>query len=538
MKRIARLSLLASVLALATARAFGGELDTLAVRRPGLEPRCVNFENPSGAKGAGGQENQGAKGHPSDTVRPGETKVLFDVRDSGVITHIWLTIPPKQMTPTMLRSLRLQMVWDGSKTPAVDVPLGDFFGFGLGRVAEFESALFSCPQKHAFNSYVPMPFRKAARITLKNESAELLPHLFYSIDYTRQQIDPAVSLFFHAAWRRENKTALRRDFEILPRVQGSGRFLGASFGVIADTAYGKAWWGEGEVKMYLDGDRSLPTLIGTGTEDYVGTGWGLGAFNHRYQGCLAADSARHAWSFYRFHVPDPILFQTDCRVTMQQIGGAPKAELMELKARGVPIELVSADTGADSHAGFIEALEHTPPLKLEDAPDGWCNFFRSDDWCATAYFYLDRPENGLPPLAGLQDRIAGIESTNDTTRVERRNGSFVDTRTGVLTSDSSQGVSAYDVISWAHLDDALRYHLSQVGVAEADGQSILADYVVALNGKDMVKFVREHGYQSFRGPIAVRKRATSLEVDVEISGKDGAKTVITLFADGTMQGVG
>ena len=124
------------------------------------------------------------------------------------------------------------------------------------------------------------------------------------------------------------------------------------------------------------------------------------------------------------------------------------------------------------------------------------------------------------------------------TSCERHNGSFVDTRTGVLTSDSLQSISAYDVMSWAHLDDALRYHLDQVGFGEADKKSILADYVIVLNGEEMVVFVRKHGYQSFRGPIAVRKRGTSLEVDVEITGKDGAKTIITLFADGTMQGVG
>ena len=382
MKRLVRLSLLAS--ALATATALGGELDSLAVRRPGLESRCVNFENPSGAKGAGGQENQGAKGHPSDTVRPGETKVLFDIRESGVINHIWLTIPPKQMTPTMLRSLRLEMVWDGAKTPAVDVPLGDFFGFGLGRVAEFESALFSCPQKHAFNSYVPMPFRKSARITLKNESAELLPHLFYSIDYTRQRLDPAASLFFHAAWRRENKTALMRDFEILPRVQGSGRFLGVSIGVIADTAYGKAWWGEGEVKIYLDGDTKFPTICGTGSEDYAGSGWGLGEFAGRQMGApLVKDQYV---SFYRFHVMDPVYFSQDLKVAMQQLGNDGKGE------------------PADPNGPLKDFIDKGWYKK--DRPGG--NFERVDDVCSTAYWYQTLPTQPFPKFPDKALRSLGL----------------------------------------------------------------------------------------------------------------------------------
>lgn len=414
MKNLKAIPFIAIALTLVSATAFGGELDSLAVKQPGVESRCVNFENPTGGKGSGGQENRGAKGHPSDLIQPGETKVLFDVRDSGVIQHIWLTIDPKVATPPMLRSLRLEMIWDGAKTPAVSVPLGDFFGVSHGRITEFETALFSCPQKRAFNSYVPMPFRKSARITLKNESAEMVPHLFYTINFTHQKLDPAKSLYFHAAWRRENQTVLRRDFEILPHVQGSGRFLGVNIGVIADPRYGKAWWGEGEVKMYLDGDCDLPTVIGTGSEDYAGTGWGLGAFNHRYQGCLVADPVQRAWSFYRFHVPDPIVFLKECRVTMQQIGGALKKELLELQAQGVPVEIISVDTPGK----FIKAFDQNPPLKLADAPDNWCNFFRSDDWCATAYFYLDRPENGLPPLADVQQRIAGMTGTNETKRAD------------------------------------------------------------------------------------------------------------------------
>jgi hypothetical protein len=119
-----------------------------------------------------------------------------------------------------------------------------------------------------------------------------------------------------------------------------------------------------------------------------------------------------------------------------------------------------------------------------------------------------------------------------------RHGSSLGTRAEVLTSESIHDISAHDVISWAHLDDTLRYHLDRVGVGEADGKSILADYVIVQNGGEIVAFVRKHGYQSFVGPMAVRKNRNSIEVDVEITGKDGAKAIMTLFADGTMHGVG
>lgn len=121
---------------------------------------------------------------------------------------------------------------------------------------------------------------------------------------------------------------------------------------------------------------------------------------------------------------------------------------------------------------------------------------------------------------------------------ESEKGAIGDIETGVITSADLQNISANDVISWAHLDDVLRNHLDQVVVGEADGKSILADYVTVLDGHEMVVFVRQHGYQSFRGPIAVRKRGNAVEVDVEITGEQGAQTVITLYADGTMQGVG
>jgi hypothetical protein len=134
-------------------------------------------------------------------------------------------------------------------------------------------------------------------------------------------------LYFHASWRRESPTKVGRDFEILPRVEGKGRFLGANVGVLADPK-NLGWWGEGEVKMYLDGDTEYPTLIGTGTEDYIGTGWGQKPFAGRYQGCYVSDDEAHIYSFYRYHVPDPVYFEKSARVTIQQIGGTSKKNVL------------------------------------------------------------------------------------------------------------------------------------------------------------------------------------------------------------------
>ncbi|HEX6385421.1 MAG TPA: glycoside hydrolase family 172 protein, partial [Anaerolineae bacterium] len=222
--------------------------------------RWTSFENPSGTKGHGGRENQGAKGHAFDSLAPGETKVLLDVAGAGLVHRIWLTL--RQRTPQVLRALRLEMFWDGAETPAVAVPLGDFFCAGLALVP-FENELFASPEGRSFIATVPMPFRTAARITLTNETDQEIPYLFYDINYSLADTRDEHALFFHAHWRRENPTTLSRDFTVLPRVTGSGRFLGAFFSVITNPLYENTWWGEGEVKVYLDGDDTYPSLVGT-----------------------------------------------------------------------------------------------------------------------------------------------------------------------------------------------------------------------------------------------------------------------------------
>jgi hypothetical protein len=228
------------------------------------------------------------------------------------------------------------------------------------------------------------------KIVMTNESNTDVGEVFYDVNYTLGDRHPANVLYFHAHYRRENPTRIQKDYEILPRVAGKGRYLGTNIGVIVNTGeYFNTWWGEGEIKIYLDGDRDFPTLAGTGTEDYIGTAWGQGQFAHLYQGSPVADERAMRWCFYRYHIPDPVYFQKDVRVTMQQIGYL-----------------------ADHSRGGIIREKHklynaAPGLTEKDATqDG--KFERSDDWSSCAYFYLDKPENNLPPLDSVEKRIQGL----------------------------------------------------------------------------------------------------------------------------------
>ena len=174
----------------------------------GTETRWSSFENPSASKGSGGSENKKAKGHPSTNVAPGQTKVLLIVKGSGVIQRLWMTINDR--SPAMLRSLRLEMYWDDQTKPAVSVPLGDFFGVGLRRKVSFQNALFSDPEGRSFTCYIPMPYQKGARVTLKNESGKAVM-LFYDINFQQVKSLGEDAAYFHAYWSRALKTELGRD---------------------------------------------------------------------------------------------------------------------------------------------------------------------------------------------------------------------------------------------------------------------------------------------------------------------------------------
>jgi hypothetical protein len=283
--------------------------------------------------------------------------------------------------------------------------VGDFFGAMLGRTAPFESELFANPEGRSFLCTIPMPFRKGARIIISNESDRPQSHLFYDIDFLLTSKPDPEAMYFHASWRRERPTVAGRDFEILPQVRGTGRFLGVHFGVMTDKSL-PGWWGEGEVKMYLDGDEAMPTLVGSGTEDYIGTAWSQGVFHGRYQGSLIVDNERGQYSFYRYHVPDPVYFHSGIRVTIQQIGGAPREAFEKLASAKPELRAITVDSGGKM-ARLLEQ-DAVPIAQLARGSSDWVNYYRQDDWSATALFYLDAPENGLPPLAAVAERVAGL----------------------------------------------------------------------------------------------------------------------------------
>lgn len=368
------------------------------------ETRWSSPENPGAEKGKGASANYGAKGHPYDSINGGESLVLLNVQGQGIVNRIWITINDR--SPEMLRSLKLEMYWDNETKPAVTVPLGDFFSVGLGRMAKFENAMFASPEGRSFLCHIPMPFRKGAKIVVTNESGNKLTHFFFDVNFQYLKNWDEQFMYFHAYWHRDTATTVGQDFELLPQVQGKGRFLGVNVGVNANPAYNNTWWGEGEVKMFLDGDKDLPTLAGTGTEDYIGTAWSQGWFANQYSGCLVDDWPNKQWSFYRFHIPDPVFFAQDCRITLQQIGGDFKKNVLPIQQEG-KAKIIPVSIGS-SHAKMNLLFSRDSVVSLADpsVQDAWTNFYRSDDLSATAYFYLTTPANNLPPL-----QPAGIRTT-------------------------------------------------------------------------------------------------------------------------------
>ena len=353
-------------------------------RVTGVQTRWASFENPLGEKGAAGKKNNGAKGAAFEPLAPGEVKPLMDVTGSGVVNRIWMTISTE--FHHLLDQVFINMYWDGEAIPAVSVPLGGFFCAPLKRLRTFESALFSQPEGRSFNCFIKMPFAKGARIELVNRSEQRIQHIFYDINYQLCPIDEKEIWYFHSLWREE-RPALCEDYTILPTVSGEGRYLGQCIGVRVDPHCGTMWFGEGEFKVYLDGDEQFPTLCGSGTEDYIGTAWGQGEFSNMTQGCTIADAEKREYTFYRFHTVDPIYFSRDIRVAIQDIGGGTKANVLRAMQGGAQILPISMD----EPAGFRPLYDGQFTMS-ESVDDGWYNHYRRDTFCSCAYFYLNKPD--------------------------------------------------------------------------------------------------------------------------------------------------
>ena len=380
--------------------------------------RWISPENPSGEKGRGGLTNKGAKGNAFYIVQPGETRNLLDIKGAGIIQRMWMS-GSIAMNPEQRRAVVINMYWDGASKPAVSAPIGDFFGNALGVMRSFDNELFSNPEGRSFNFTIPMPYRNGAKIEIVNESSSQVL-FWYDINVQQMESIPEDAMYFHAHWRRDLKTKLGEDFALLPKVTGTGRFLGTHIGVIGDKKYLGTWFGEGEVKVYLDGDTDNPSLMGTGTEDYIGTGWGQGVFYGQRFGSLVSDKELDLYSFYRYHTADAVYFHQDCRVTIQQMGNANRELLRKMIDNGVElIPVWQLQThGQSATNGKGKPMEHIRLLDMDNPPDVFSddfldgvstNYYRSDDVSATTYFYLDKPDNNLPPLAPVEVRLKDMQ---------------------------------------------------------------------------------------------------------------------------------
>jgi len=306
--------------------------------------RAVTAENPHGEKGRGGTAasplGPSRKGRPCITLAQGETAVLADMDGPGVIRHFWMTVTDKtDAGPFVLRDLVLRFYWDGEQTPSAETPLGDFFCCGFATGCLVNSLPIAVNPKRGFNCYFAMPFRRHAKITVENQHAGDIGGFFFQFDYTLYDVLPQDTAYFHAQWRRERLTQIGRDYTVLDNVSGRGLYVGT---YLALSTLERYWYGEGEMKFFIDGDKDYPTLCGTGTEDYFGGAWSFTAsldgrsvennyctpflgypFYSRhdtFKNDYWNDDCPPMRGMYRWHIPDPIFFEQDLRVTLQQIG--------------------------------------------------------------------------------------------------------------------------------------------------------------------------------------------------------------------------
>jgi len=305
------------------------------------QSRALSPENPTGARGAGAMAETGpcethardlGKGwkiSPCIYIEPGETAAIGDIEGPGAIQTMWFT-------GRLSRDYILRVYWDGQLQPSVEAPLTDFFGTGWYdcenkiemEFAQINSALIAHNPNHGLNGFFYMPFRKHCRITMEN-IGERRAQLYYLIHYELGPVDEDAA-YFHAQFRRENPVQTAREYTLLDGVKGRGHYIGTMLNVGINGP--NLWWGEGEIKFFLDGDGEYPTLCATGTEDYFGGAWGWSVdgrytpFTTHYMGVhfihepRGAEDCQQRFSMYRWHVLDPVRFEKELRVTIQDLG--------------------------------------------------------------------------------------------------------------------------------------------------------------------------------------------------------------------------
>jgi hypothetical protein len=295
------------------------------------ESRSISAENFTGEKGQGGRAatgageraardlGQGWKVSPCVSIKAGTTFQIADLQGPGEIEQIWMT-PAGNWRFSILR-----IYWDDQPHPSVECPVGDFFACGWGRFAPVASLAVCVNPGSAFNCYWQMPFRKKARITMQNMDQKDMT-LYYQVNYTLTSV-PKDAGYFHAQFRREAPLRQKGIYTMLDGVKGQGQYVGT---YLAWGTHSKGWWGEGEIKFFMDGDKEFPTICGTGTEDYFLSSYGFPRlYSTPFVGVTLKDGAPEndanglagtKWSLYRWHVMDPIRFQQDLSVTIQALG--------------------------------------------------------------------------------------------------------------------------------------------------------------------------------------------------------------------------
>jgi hypothetical protein len=352
---------------------FSMGLGTVSLINKAARSRSISAENPTGEKGRGGMATtgsgaeaarelgQGWKINPCIDVDAHTAVELARIDGPGVIQHIWITTWHGNW-----RKLVLEAYWDGEEQPSIQVPLGDFFCMGWKEKSNVVSLPICVNPSSGLNSYWPMPFRKSARIVVRNITDDRIGGFFYQISYSLQDV-PESAGYLHAQWRRSYPLPYKEDHVILDGVKGAGQYVGVYMGWQTNST---GWWGEGEIKFFMDGDVEFPTICGTGTEDYFGGAW---CFEeppgekyktyttpfmgfHQHVGGEGHLKQGRRFGLYRWHIMDPIRFESDLRVTMQAIGWR---EPRQGKGRYLPLQ---------------------------------------DDICSVAYWYQEEPHNPFPPL--------------------------------------------------------------------------------------------------------------------------------------------
>ncbi len=304
--------------------------------------RSISPENFKGEKGKGGMATEGTgkeasrelgkgwKVSPSVIIKPHTTFTIAEIDGSGSVQHIW-------MTPTgVWRNTIIRMYWDGEANPSVEAPVGDFFCMGWGVYAPLQSLAVCVNPGSAFNCYWPMPFRKKCRITMENIDDEEM-YLYYQVDYILTDVPPDAG-YFHAQFRRVNPLPYKSDFTLVDGIKGKGQYVGT---YLAVGVHNNGWWGEGEIKFFMDGDTEYPTVNGTGTEDYFCGSYdfdthtknvagveevGYTEFCSPYAGMhqvIRGDGhykVSQRFGLYRWHITDPIRFENGLKVTLQDLG--------------------------------------------------------------------------------------------------------------------------------------------------------------------------------------------------------------------------